>query len=156
MAFVDINTALNEAMKLSMATLSKNDIQLEQSLSTNLPHCYADIQLIEQVFLNLIHNAIGALADTDGEKIISVASYTKEGRVCAQISDSGHGIPPDIRDKIFLPFYTTKSDGAGIGLNIVSRIIEDHHGGIDVGDSRWGGAQFTVALSIDRRAQRGQ
>lgn len=154
MAFVDVNTAMKEAVKLSMATLSKNDIQLEQSLAENLPHCYADIQLIEQVFLNLIHNAIGALADTDGERIISVVSYAKEGKVCIQVSDSGPGIPLDIRDKIFLPFYTTKSDGAGIGLNIVSRIIEDHHGSIDVADSRWEGAQFTVELPIDRRPPR--
>jgi PAS domain S-box-containing protein len=154
MAFVDINTAMKEAVKLSIATLSKNNIQIDQSLAADLPHCYADIQLIEQVFLNLIHNGIGALANTDGERVISVVSYAKDGKVCVQVSDSGPGISPDIREKIFLPFYTTKSDGAGIGLNIVSRIIEDHHGRIDVADSRWGGAQFTVELPIDRRAQR--
>ncbi|MBW1798969.1 MAG: HAMP domain-containing histidine kinase [Deltaproteobacteria bacterium] len=63
------------------------------------------------------------------------------------ISDSGPGVPSNIRDKIFDPFFSTKNDGTGIGLSIAQRIVIDHGGSLTVSQSKWGGAEFTIKIS---------
>ena len=68
-----------------------------------------------------------------------------------RVSDSGPGIPENNREKVFDPFYTTKDDGCGIGLNIVQRIIADHNGSISLNKSKWGGAEFTIHLPVEKR-----
>jgi signal transduction histidine kinase len=68
-----------------------------------------------------------------------------------QVADSGPGVPVELHEKIFDPFFTTKEDGSGIGLNIAQRIVADHNGSISLSNSRWGGAEFTIELPIERR-----
>jgi C4-dicarboxylate-specific signal transduction histidine kinase len=120
-------------------------------LDYNLPHCYIDSGLIEQVLFNLIVNASDAMEQTDGPKKLEVKSYSKNNTVLMIVSDSGPGIPEELKDRIFDPFFTTKDDGAGIGLNITQRIIADHNGSIKVGTSKLGGAEFTIELPIEKR-----
>ncbi len=151
MVKTDINSALEEAIELSAVSLRKNGIKIERSLSPNLPPCYADPQLIEQVILNLITNAANAIETFNGLKIIGIESYAANNTLFIRVSDSGPGIPLNHRDKVFDPFFTTKEDGSGIGLNIAQRIIADHNGSISLEKSKWGGAEFTIRLPVERR-----
>ena len=153
MVLCDINESLSEAMKLSAVTLRKNNIKLEKALTKNLPRCYIDPQLIEQVMLNLITNAAKAMQNNGcpKTKTIEVRSYSKNNSVCINVSDSGPGVPRKLRDKIFDPFFTTREDGQGIGLNIAQRIIADHNGTLALHTSKWGGAEFRIVLPVEKR-----
>ncbi len=148
---INLNQALEEAIELSAVTLRKNGIKIESTLSPNLPMCYADPHLIEQVILNLITNAAKAIEAFNGLKLVGVDSYSANNTLFIRVSDSGPGIPLEYKEKIFDPFFTTNQEGSGIGLNIAQRIIADHNGSITLGKSQWGGAEFTIRLPIERR-----
>jgi PAS domain S-box-containing protein len=148
----NINKSLEEAIELSSVTMRKKDIKSEKSLAPDLPKCYADPHLIEQVVLNLITNAASAMEkSTNGNKRVKIKSLAKNNTLSIQIGDSGPGVPEELREKIFDPFFTTKDDGSGIGLNIAQRIVADHNGSITLDSSRWGGAEFKIELPIERR-----
>jgi PAS domain S-box-containing protein len=152
MVRTNINESLEEAIELSSVTLRKNGIKFEKSLAPNLPQCYADPHLIEQVVLNLITNAARAMEkSTNGNKRVEIKSSAENNTLCIQVADAGPGVPAELREKIFDPFFTTKDDGSGIGLNIAQRIVADHNGSISLGSSRWGGAEFKIELPIERR-----
>ena len=150
MVLVDINRSLQEAINLSSVTLRKARIKIEESLDQDLPQCYANPNLIEQVILNLINNAAKAMENTYGTKNIKITSYLKNSSIIVGISDSGPGVPFEIRDRIFDPFFSNK-DGMGIGLSIVHRIITDHGGSLYVDTSEWGGAEFRIELPIKKK-----
>ena len=148
----NINESLEEAIELSSVTMRKNGIKFEKSLAANLPQCYADPHLIEQVVLNLITNAARAMEkSTNGNKRVEIKSSAENNTLCILVADAGPGVPIELREKIFDPFFTTKDDGSGIGLNIAQRIVADHNGSISLGRSRWGGAEFKIELPIERR-----
>jgi PAS domain S-box-containing protein len=147
-AFIDINQPIEEAISLSSATLRKTGITLEKSLAEDLRRCRADSHLIEEVILNLITNATEAIKHTDKNKKIGVASSMEENHVVVSVSDSGPGVASGFKEKIFDPFYTTKSEGTGIGLALCQRIISDHGGRVNVSTSKWGGAEFTIEIPI--------
>ena len=152
MVRTNINESLEEAIELSSVTMRKNGIKFEKSLAANLPQCYADPHLIEQVVLNLITNAARSMEkSTKGNKRVEIKSSAKNNTLCILVADAGPGVPIELREKIFDPFFTTKDDGSGIGLNIAQRIVADHNGSISLGRSRWGGAEFKIELPIERR-----
>ena len=151
MVLIDLNKCIEDTVSLSAVALRKDDIQLETSLESNLPKCYGDTHLIEQVLLNLINNAAKAMEKNQTAKKIQIASYCKENRLFIQVSDSGPGIPKEFIHRVFDPFFTTHNDGSGIGLNIAQRIVEDHHGTLKILTSKWGGATLSVELPIDKR-----
>jgi PAS domain S-box-containing protein len=151
MVRTNINESLVEAIKLSSVTMRKIGIQFETSLAPDLPRCYADPHLIEQVVLNLITNAARAMEKSNGERIVEIRSSAKNNTLSIQVADSGPGVPVELREKIFDPFFTTKEDGSGIGLNIAQRIVADHNGSISLHSSKWGGAEFRIELPIERR-----
>ena len=145
-ALTDINKSVEEAVNLSSVTLRKKGIQLEKSLGVDMPPCLADHHLIEQVILNLITNAAQAMENAKQPKIIQIKTHSEDNHVVVKVSDSGPGVPSDLKDKIFEPFFTTKSDSSGIGLSISHRIISDHGGTLDASTSKWGGAEFILRL----------
>jgi PAS domain S-box-containing protein len=151
MVRTDINESLQEAIELSSVTLRKKGIKFETSLAPDLPRCYADPQLIEQVILNLITNAAKAMERGNGDRIVEITSSAKDNTLSIQVADSGPGVPDDLREKIFDPFFTTSEEGSGIGLNIAQRIVADHNGSISLRSSKWGGAEFRIKLPIERR-----
>jgi len=152
MVRTNINESLEEAIQLSLVTMRKNDVKIEKSLAPDLPKCYADPHLIEQVVLNLITNAASAMKkSTNGSKRVEIKSSARNNTLCIQVADSGPGVPEELREKIFDPFFTTKDDGSGIGLNIAQRIVADHNGSITLDSSKWGGAEFKIQLPIERR-----
>jgi len=151
MVLIDLNKCIEDTVSLSATTLRKNDIQLEKSLESDLPKCYGDAHLIEQVLLNLINNAAKAMGKNQTAKRIRIDSFYKNKRLFIQVSDSGPGIPKEFTDKVFDPFFTTHNDGSGIGLSIAQRIVADHNGTIEIQKSRWGGATLSVELPIEKR-----
>ncbi|MEL6249415.1 MAG: ATP-binding protein, partial [Cyanobacteria bacterium J06627_15] len=113
----------------------------------DLPQIWCYFDELNQVWTNLIHNALQAM-DNRGTLTIEGAAET-DGLV-VRITDSGSGIPPEVQDRIFQPFFTTKApgEGSGLGLDIVRRIIEKHHGSISV-TSMPGKTTFTVRLPLE-------
>ncbi|HUV78628.1 MAG TPA: ATP-binding protein [Desulfobacterales bacterium] len=146
----DINKPIKEALNLSEVMLRKREIEIEKSLASNLPLCQADPNLIEQVILNLINNATEAMQDMRKGKKIEITSSIGKNCILMTVSDSGPGVPLAIKDQLFDPFYSTKSNGTGIGLSISNRIITDHGGSMDISESRWGGAEFRIELPIKK------
>jgi C4-dicarboxylate-specific signal transduction histidine kinase len=110
--------------------------------------CAADRSLITQVMMNLITNAAQAMEETPGPRVIGVSSAARDGRIVICVSDSGPGVPPALREKVFNPFYTTRKEGYGIGLSFSHRVISDHGGTLKVDTSRWGGAEFRIELPL--------
>jgi signal transduction histidine kinase len=148
LTLTDLNIPVTEAIKLSAVTMRKSGIVLEKALSENLPLCNADPTLIEEMVLNLLNNAAGAMKPMAAGKKIVVTSSVEDDGIILTVSDSGPGIASEIKDKIFDPYFTTKSDGTGIGLSISHRIVTDHGGSLTVSDSELGGAEFRIEIPI--------
>lgn len=117
---------------------------LKQYRDIPLVRCYPDE--LNQVWTNIIHNAVQAM---DGRGTLEIDVAQQDGHVVVKITDSGCGIPENIRERIFEPFFTTKpsGEGSGLGLDIVKKILEKHHGSIQV-ESRPGKTTFSVFLPI--------
>lgn len=147
----DLNTYIDEVTKLTAVTLRKSNIRLDMHLAPDLPQCWAEPHLIEQVILNLLTNAAEAMKGLDGEKVITLSTRKSLDKdvVVIRVSDTGPGIPQAHQSKIFDPFYTTKTNSSGIGLSICNRIILDHGGSLKFNASGKKGAQFLIELPIE-------
>ncbi len=154
MEVIDPNLPVDNALLISAQQLMNNGIQIEKELTEGLPAVLADPNQLEQVFLDLIANARDALENVDGDRRLKAATgltdLDGQPAVGICISDSGPGIPKEIQDKIFEPFYTTKDvgKGTGLGLSICYGIIEEHRGRIDVDSSPGEGTTFTIRLPL--------
>ncbi len=146
----DINQPIDEALSLSSVTLRKRGIAVEKVLADDLPQPRLDHHLIEQVILNLINNATESMKHMDSEKKIEVAASLKGKNIIVSVSDSGPGVPEEIADNVFDPFYTTKDGSTGIGLSLSNRIVEDHGGAFTLSKSKWGGARFSFEIPLER------
>jgi len=130
----DITAVLDRALN-DVATLWKGaEIQVERSYQSDLPLVALDESLCEQAFVNLVQNAYDAMGAGGGRLHVKVRkSQNGERRgVEVRIEDTGPGVPLELREQIFNPFVTTKKDGVGLGLSIVSKIVDGHHGVIRV------------------------
>jgi len=103
---------------------------------------------LEQAVINIVDNAARAVRNNAEAKNIALRIVREEDRLSLRIADNGPGITPADRERIFDPFYTTASDGTGIGLSIVQRIVADHSGTIHVGESPTGGAEFRLEFPL--------
>jgi len=152
LALIDLNQPIREAINLSAVTLRKSGVELETVLAEDLLPCKADAALIEELALNILNNAAEAMKQMEvGKKIVVTSSVEGEG-IIITFSDSGPGIAPDVKDKIFDPYFTTKSDGTGIGLSLCHRIVTDHGGALTVGDSDLSGAEFRIEIPIKEQS----
>lgn len=148
----DITAVLDRALT-NVATLWKGDpVRVEKKYDPGLPPVALDEGLCEQAFVNIVQNAYDAMSAGGGVLRVTVERSRAIGRngetadgVEVRITDTGPGIPPDLREQIFNPFVTTKKTGVGLGLSIVSKIIDGHHGSIRVKD---GGGQGTGACFV--------
>jgi len=146
MEMVNLNGAIEEAIRLSASTLRKRGIAVSKELAPDLPTCRADPRLIEQVLVNLITNSYQAMERSDGSKHLQITSGARDAHVVIRVADSGPGVPPSLRERIFDPFFTTRKDGSGIGLSFSHRIVADHGGSLRVTTSKWGGAEFRIEI----------
>ncbi len=143
----DPNTTVQEALQLFAGRL--DGIQLKTSLERHLPAIRADGQLLRSVIVNLIDNAAEAL---EGEPLreIQVATHLRaeSDTIEISVSDTGKGISPEDKDKLFLPHFSTKDRGTGLGLAISARIISEHGGSLRMEDHQPRGSRFLIELPI--------
>jgi two-component system nitrogen regulation sensor histidine kinase NtrY len=143
----DINDVIETA--LSMFTGRLEGIVLHKSLASDLPKVMADGEAIKRAVANLVDNAAEALQTSIVREIeISTALVASRDAVEITVADTGHGVTRELKEKLFLPYFSTKKRGTGLGLAIVSRIIEDHHGSIRVEENRPVGTRFVVELPV--------
>jgi signal transduction histidine kinase len=154
LTLTDINQPILEAIQLTDVTLRKSGTTIIKNLAGDLPRSYIDPSLIEEMILNLLNNAMEAMKSMDKGKKIAVFSAVEKDRIVIRISDSGPGVPLEIRGKIFDPYFTTKTDGTGIGLSLSHRIVTDHGGSLTVSDSELGGAEFRIEIPVKSSAVR--
>jgi C4-dicarboxylate-specific signal transduction histidine kinase len=145
-----LSEIVDRALDASTASFPNSGVEIEREYAPNLPEIPADPQLCEQVFVNLITNAIQAMQAQDGslDKIlrlrIAAEELNGESGVGVTVADTGPGVPPESREQIFNPFFTSKKDGVGLGLSIVAKIVDDHRGRIRLEDNTPRGARFHV------------
>ena len=145
---VDVHAGLNSTLIMLGHKLKKGDVEVVRDYEKDLPHVCGHASELNQVWTNLLDNAIDAV---DGQGRITVRTASEDGRVLVEVSDDGPGIPDDVRERIFEPFYTTKDvgEGTGLGLDISYRVIvEDHKGDIRV-LSEPGDTRFQVRLPVN-------
>ncbi|MGC8495313.1 MAG: ATP-binding protein [Syntrophobacteraceae bacterium] len=146
-----INETIGDALKLVAVSLRKAGIVLELDLAADLPQIFADSQLLEQLILNLVTNAAEVLKGVADKRLIRIATRMENGHVSIRVEDSGPGIPKEMREEVFEPFFTTRGQGMGIGLVICKRIAADHGGEITLTTSALGGARFNIMIPVEKR-----
>lgn len=145
----DINKAIQEAVALFRSAGEKGG-SIEVSLARDLPRVSFDDEQIRRVIINLLDNAIKAVGVRGKEGIVRVSTAVgEEGMVAISVSDNGSGIPADLMDRIFDPYFSTREDGTGLGLAIAQRIVEEHGGRLDCAPGPLGGAVFTFHIPVD-------
>src|SRR5579864_2285196 len=124
-------------------------ISVHKSLAPDLPKVMADADAIKRAVANLVDNAADAMQDTLVREIeISTALVASRDAVEITVADTGHGVTRELKEKLFLPYFSTKRRGTGLGLSIVSRIVEDHHGSIRIEENHPVGTRFIVELPL--------
>ncbi|PXX46032.1 sensor histidine kinase [Aquitalea magnusonii] len=145
-----MENVISHAALLLKPELQRHGVQLQLLLDDAAAPVRGDTVLLEQVLVNLIHNALHAMQGQPAPcRTITLACQRVEQLVSISVADSGPGIPPEQREQIFAPFFTTKPDGLGLGLNICRTIIEAHGGAMTVDDRAGGGAVFTFTLPVE-------
>ena len=147
--YADIHTGIRNTLTMMQFKIRQGNISLDEQFDTTLPEVNAMVGELNQVWTNLIDNALDAMA-VNGTGILQLT--TRRDRECVEvtITDNGPGIPDEVKSRIFDPFFTTKEvgKGTGLGLDVVTRIVKQHKGSIKV-SSRPGQTSFMVAFPID-------
>jgi len=157
---IDVNSVIEGVFRLLGQQLKNHNIEVVKELRTDLPRIIGDPIRLEQVFLNLVTNARSAVESSPKDhKSIEVRTYQMDGQTSAsdnhavvlEVTDNGVGIPEDLREKIFQPFFTTKESGkgTGLGLSVVSKIVEEHNGKIELSSQVGEGTTFRVILPMN-------
>jgi hypothetical protein len=141
----DLNTTVEHTVMLVRQQVLSRPIKIEFERAPDLPEVEHDSDQIHQVLLNLLLNAVQAI-DGGGAGTVRVRVGSREGCASVLVSDSGRGISPQNLPNIFRPFFTTKGNGTGLGLSLARRIVEEHHGRIEVTSVVGKGSQFEVLL----------
>ena len=146
----DFNAILREAVELVEPTAERRGVSIDCDFTMPLPAVSADPVMIEQVAVNLIRNGMDAMADTPfAERRLELSTREHDGQLIFAVADRGKGIPPDVAEKLFAPFFTTKEEGMGMGLNICRSIVEFHQGRLWVDPNPAGGCIFRFTLPLE-------
>jgi len=141
---VPVRRVFTRLQRLLADELKARDIVLTVTVEPETLEIAADMDLLDQALINLMRNAMDALRDVPDGCIGLIAVKEADGRVALAVSDNGPGIPADQREKVFVPFFTTKRQGSGIGLSLVRQIAATHNGGVAIGETPGGGATVTM------------
>lgn len=146
MEYVDLIKGIKSTLTMLKFKFKKKRVSVEKNIDPNLPHIKALEGELNQVWTNLISNALDALPD-DGSGKMTIRSYRRRDNICLEFEDNGSGIPEDIQSRIFEPFFTTKGigEGTGMGLDIVHRVLKRHGGSVTV-ESKPGRTCFLVCF----------
>jgi PAS domain S-box-containing protein len=142
----DLNEVIRQAVGLYEERL--DGVTISVALAPDLPAALLDREQVRRVFVNLIDNALDALADQEGERsiTISTAHNTENSLLIAEVTDTGHGIDPTTLRRLFQPYFSTRGSGTGLGLAIVQRILMEHRGRVRAEANYPRGARFIVEL----------
>lgn len=139
----NLNTTVEHTVMLARQQVLSRPIKIELQGAPDLPEVEHDSDQIHQVLLNLLLNAVQAIEDAG---TVRVEIGSREDYASVAVSDTGRGIPPQLIPNIFRPFFTTKGNGTGLGLSLARRIVEEHHGHIEVSSVVGKGSKFEVLL----------
>ena len=139
----DLDQLITDTLALYNGIFS--DVAIEPRFEPDMPHVRLDAEQIRRVIINLVDNAVEAM-ERRGRIVIETERDLANNVVRVIVADDGPGIPPAEREKLFLPYYSTKRRGSGLGLAIVRRIIAEHGGSIEVSDNTPRGTRFTIEL----------
>jgi two-component system nitrogen regulation sensor histidine kinase NtrY len=143
----DVNAIVESALAMFDGRLDK--VRLATSLAPDLPKVMADPEAMKRAIANLVDNAAEAVQDSLVREVqISTALVDGKDAVEIVVADSGQGLTEELKEKLFMPYFSTKKRGTGLGLTIVSRIVEEHHGSIRVEENSPVGARFIVELPV--------
>jgi two-component system, NtrC family, nitrogen regulation sensor histidine kinase NtrY len=143
----DINSIVENALAMFNGRL--DNVRVQTFLGSDLPKVMADSEAMKRVLANLVDNAAEAMQGALVREIhISTSLVASRDAVEITVADTGHGVTQELKERLFLPYFSTKKRGTGLGLAIVSRIIEDHHGSIRVEENQPVGARFVVELPL--------
>ena len=149
--WLDLNEATREVIALSLSELQRNRVVLQSELADDLPDVTGDRIQLQQVILNLLRNASDAMVDVhDRPRQLLIRTEGEDGdRVRVSVRDAGVGVDAQSMNKLFDAFYTTKSEGMGIGLSVSRSIIERHHGRLWAEPNDGPGATFSFSIPCD-------
>jgi two-component system, NtrC family, sensor histidine kinase HydH len=159
---VQIPQIIDRALEAVEHQFPDANVKVKQNYAPGIPEILADQQLCEQIFVNLILNAFQAMVDRPAEREavlrLSAAAESVDGvsGVIVVVEDTGPGVPPELREQVFNPFFTSKKDGVGLGLAIVAKFVDDHRGSIRLEPTPGSGARFRVFLPAKPDALRPQ
>jgi two-component system, NtrC family, nitrogen regulation sensor histidine kinase NtrY len=143
----NLNRLVESALVLFNGRLE--GIRVRTDLAPNLPEVMADPEAIKRAVANLVDNAAEAMQDAVLKEItVATALVASRDAVELAVSDTGHGVSRDVKERLFLPYFSTKQRGTGLGLAIVSRIVEDHNGSIRVEENKPVGSRFVIELPV--------
>jgi signal transduction histidine kinase len=140
---VDLPRLIGETLHLYRNL--KPGVAVEACLAGGLEGIWLDGEQIKRALINLLDNAVEA---TEAPGQVTVGAEVRDGHLALRVADTGRGIPAEAKEKLFLPYFSTKGRGTGLGLAIVHRIVTDHHGSIRVEDNSPRGTIFTVELPV--------
>lgn len=154
LASINLNEVLQECLALICREMEDRRIILHLNIDPSLPPILGDRVQLQQVIINLVMNALQAMAQPESPRQLRIntgADSQDSSIALLEVIDTGTGLVPEIADKLFTAFHTTKADGMGMGLSISRSIVEAHGGQIGATPNPLGGAIFTVRLPIDRK-----
>lgn len=143
----DLNEVMEKALRILDNEFKLRRIKLEKNLSSDLPQVFLDVNQIQQVFMNILINAVEASRER-GKIKVSTRPGPEGETVIAEITDNGCGISSENLAKIFEPFFSTKEKGTGLGLSVSYGIIQNHQGQINISSLPGSGTHFTITLPI--------
>ena len=140
-----LDDLLREVLRLTAADIERQNVTIQAELAPNLL-VNADLVQIQQVFYNLINNAVEAVSLNSGDRIVRIEAKHEDARVCVRVDDNGPGIAEENRDRIFEAFFTTKGTGLGMGLAICRTIMKAHGGNLIAENNELGGGRICFSL----------
>jgi two-component system, NtrC family, sensor histidine kinase HydH len=147
----DLTSVMDKSLKAVEQQGASARVAVHRAYALELPHVLIDRELFEQAFTNLLLNACEAMGEIGGQLTVRVHRGRDGKEVIAEVEDSGPGVPPEMKEQIFNPFVTTKKDGVGLGLAIVSKIVDAHGGTLKLISLPGQGACFRVTLPASER-----
>jgi two-component system sensor kinase FixL len=145
----NLNQLVEEALALALVGVRQRGVRASLELDDTVPPVLVDHVQIQQVVLNLVRNAIEAMEQVERRELtIGTRALPQQRMAEVIVADTGRGIAPELADRLFQPFVTTKATGMGLGLSICREIVEAHHGRLTAAPASSGGTVFRVTLPI--------
>ena len=149
---IEFSKVIDQTLYIMDDQIQSSNIRLIKNIQKDLPYLNVNPNDMEQVFINLLQNAIDSLKEIENNAVLEIVIYHKkeQNKFFIEINDNGKGVDEQIRNKIFTPFFTTKpaGKGTGLGLNIIQKIIEKYSGTINCRSSDGQGASFIISLPL--------